>query len=426
MTEVSPNGRSEAREPTHWGFAEPGPLREKLTSLALGGGKVVTTGLLAEYEILGEPVEQPGDHSILVDSADAPVAVIEDVLSRVIRLADMTDQDAIDEGEGYADAAAFRVSHEEHWNESIEWVREGLGDPTFTITDDTLVVAERFRIVSLLDPAGHPMDPNVRPAYPPDRAAVDAFLAEHDADLVARRGELVDARQHPALLAEVDGELAGVLTWILSGTTLEVLTLHAVRQWAGAGTALLAAARRVAEASGARRLWLITTNDNVDALRFYQRRGWRLARVDAGAVDRSRRTIKPAIPEVGAHGIPLRDELELELWLDGAASDPPPALADELLALELALARRDEASIPGGYDAVLHADFAEIGASGRFWARAETLELLAASPPDDTLDITRFDVSPLGDGLVLVTYDVVRGGDSGSGRRFNQGTPADP
>ena len=99
---------------------------------------------------------------------------------------------------------------------------------------------------------------------------------------------------------------------------MEVLTLHAAQQWAGAGSALLAAARRVAEASGARRLWLITTNDNVDALRFYQRRGYRLARVDAGAVDRSRAALKPAIPEVGAHGIPLRDELELELLLDDA------------------------------------------------------------------------------------------------------------
>ena len=103
---------------------------------------------------------------------------------------------------------------------------------------------------------------------------------------------------------------------------MEVLTLHAARQWAGAGSALLAAARRVAEASGVRRVWLVTTNDNVDALRFYQRRGYRLSGVDAGAVDRSRAALKPAIPEVGAHGIPLRDEIELELLI-GDASGPP-------------------------------------------------------------------------------------------------------
>ena len=67
---------------------------------------------------------------------------------------------------------------------------------------------------------------------------------------------------------------------------------------------------------GCRRLWLITTNDNVNALRFYQRRGFRLAAVHPGAVDRARTTMKPEIPFVGDYGIPLRDELELEMQLE--------------------------------------------------------------------------------------------------------------
>ena len=352
-------------------------MRDKLTALAFGGGKVVTSDLLANYEIEGEAVEQPGDISILLDSGERPVAMIEDVRSIVIRLADMTDEDAIDEGEGYADAAAFRASHEDHWNLFIEEVREGLGDPGFTITDDTQIVVERFRIAAILDGDGSPIEPRVRPAYPPDRPAVDAFLAEHNADVVARRGELVDARRHPALIVEGDGTIEGVLTWVHDGRSMEVLTLHAARQWEGAGSALLAAARRVAEASGVRRLWLITTNDNIDALRFYQRRGYRLTGVDAGAVDRSRASLKPAIPEVGTHGIPLRDELELELLLgDTPTADGPP-----LLALELALAQRDEAAIPGGYEAVLAPDVLEIGSSGRLWTRAEILEALHAEPP---------------------------------------------
>ena len=57
----------------------------------------------------------------------------------------------------------------------------------------------------------------------------------------------------------------------------EILTLHATRQWAGAGSALVAAVRELAAGRGCRRLWVLTTNDNVDALRFYQRRGFRLA-----------------------------------------------------------------------------------------------------------------------------------------------------
>ena len=77
---------------------------------------------------------------------------------------------------------------------------------------------------------------------------------------------------------------------------MEILTLHAADPWQGAGTALIAAARTVAGAIGADRLWLITTNDNLDALRFYQRRGLRLVRLHAGAVDRSRAALKPSIP----------------------------------------------------------------------------------------------------------------------------------
>ena len=313
---------------------------------------------------------------------------------------------------------------------SIEEVREGLGDPTFTITDDTPIVVERFRIAAVVGTDGSPIEPRVRPAYPPDRPAVDAFLAEHNADVVARRGELVDARTLPALIVESGGVIGGVLTWTVDGTSMEVLTLHAAQQWAGIGSALLAAARRVAQASGVRRIWLITTNDNVDALRFYQRRGYRLARMDAGAVDRSRAALKPAIPEVGAHGVPLRDELVLELLLDDVAA---PSLADDvptLLALELALARRDEASIPGGYEAVLAPDFLEIGSSGRLWTRAEMLAALHAEPPNASISIEAFEIADLGPDLILASYDTLGITSDGEARsrppQLDLGSPGRP
>ena len=217
-------------------------MRDKLTALAFGGGKVVTSDLLANYEIEGEPVEQPGDISILLDSDERPVAMIEDVRSIVIRLADMTDEDAIDEGEGLCRRRPRSgVSHEDHWNAFIDEVRDGLGDPTFTITDDTPIVVERFRIAAVIGTDGSPIEPRVRPAYPPDRPAVDAFLAEHNADVVARRGELVDARTLPALIVESGGVIGGVLTWVLDGTSMEVLTLHAAQPVGG---------RRVSAAGG--------------------------------------------------------------------------------------------------------------------------------------------------------------------------------
>ncbi|MBK9123270.1 MAG: GNAT family N-acetyltransferase, partial [Chloroflexi bacterium] len=65
---------------------------------------------------------------------------------------------------------------------------------------------------------------------------------------------------------------------------------------------------------GIHRLWLITTNDNLDALRFYQKRGWHLVAVHRDALNESRR-LKPQIPIIGMDGIPLRDEIELEMTL---------------------------------------------------------------------------------------------------------------
>ena len=76
----------------------------------------------------------------------------------------------------------------------------------------------------------------------------------------------------------------------------------AAAQWGGAGTALVDAVRGVAARAGCRTLWVLTTNDNVDGLRFYQRRGFRLSALRPGAVDESRRTLKPQIPPVGFHG----------------------------------------------------------------------------------------------------------------------------
>ncbi len=134
-----------------WGFAQPGPLRDKLTALALAGTKTTTAGLLVEYQIEGEAIAVVGERQILIDSEDRPVAIVETVGIRVVRLADVDDQHAIDEGEGYANAHEFRVAHERYWNGHIDQIRAGLGDLSFQITDDTEVVLERFRIVEELD-----------------------------------------------------------------------------------------------------------------------------------------------------------------------------------------------------------------------------------------------------------------------------------
>jgi len=144
---------------------------------------------------------------------------------------------------------------------------------------------------------------------PGERDAVAPFLERNNALRAARLGRLEDSLAHPSFMAVEGGRVVGVVTYVVDGDACEVLTLHADPPRRGVGTALIEAV--VAE-TRCRRLWLITTNDNTDALRFYQRRGFRLAELHRGAVDRSRATLKPEIPEIGDHGIPIRDELVLE------------------------------------------------------------------------------------------------------------------
>jgi ribosomal protein S18 acetylase RimI-like enzyme len=156
----------------------------------------------------------------------------------------------------------------------------------------------------------------VREREPADEPVVAPFLEANHSARVARRGVVEHPLRHPALIAEgADGRLLGVLTYVIDGRACEILTLHAAERQGGVGSALIEAVRERATAAGCTRLWLITTNDNVDALRFYQRRGFRLTAVHAGAVDDARARLKPQIPAIGAYGIPLRDELELELLL---------------------------------------------------------------------------------------------------------------
>jgi uncharacterized protein YhfF len=126
-------------------FAFPGPLRDQLVAAILSGAKTSTSSLLAGYERANEPLPEVGQRSVVVDSAERRVAVIELTDVRVVRLADVELQHALDEGEGYESVAQWRAGHETFWH-SAE-LRAELSDPGFTVDDDTLVVIERFRLV---------------------------------------------------------------------------------------------------------------------------------------------------------------------------------------------------------------------------------------------------------------------------------------
>ncbi|HYX85227.1 MAG TPA: GNAT family N-acetyltransferase [Gaiellales bacterium] len=148
-----------------------------------------------------------------------------------------------------------------------------------------------------------------------DRAWVRGILRERwGAPVVVSRGVVHEPETLPGFVAEDDGEAVGLVTYRIAGRECEIVTIDALVEEHGVGTILLDAVTDAARAARCRRLWLITTNDNLRALRFYQRRGFFLVAVHRDAATRSRE-IKPTIPEVGEYGIPIRDELELELPL---------------------------------------------------------------------------------------------------------------
>ncbi|MBB1243050.1 ASCH domain-containing protein [Streptomyces durbertensis] len=129
-------------------FGFPGPLRDRLVAAVLSGAKTTTTSLAAGYRVAGEALPRPGDRSVLVDSADRPLAVLETVEVRVLPLGEVELRHAVDEGEGHTTLAAWRADHEEFWH-SAEF-RASLGDPEFTVDDRTEVVTERLRVLRRL------------------------------------------------------------------------------------------------------------------------------------------------------------------------------------------------------------------------------------------------------------------------------------
>ncbi len=155
---------------------------------------------------------------------------------------------------------------------------------------------------------------HIRAKLPADEVWVRAKLTERwGAALVASLSGLHDAALLDGLVAELDGKPAGLLTYRIESGDCEVVTLDAYEAGRGIGSVLLQAVADLARSRGCRRAWVLTTNDNLPALRFYQRSGWDLVRLHHGAVDEWHRTVKPSIAEHGLDGIPISHALELEL-----------------------------------------------------------------------------------------------------------------
>jgi ribosomal protein S18 acetylase RimI-like enzyme len=157
----------------------------------------------------------------------------------------------------------------------------------------------------------------VRSTNSSDTAFIREELTRHwGSTQIWSLGRAYQGETLPGFIAEIGGEPIGQITYAIlpGGYQCEVVTLSTRREGLGIGSMLLAAAVDAARAKECIRIFLTTTNDNVHAIGFYQREGWRLTALHKGNVDEARKRV-PQIPRVGPSGIAVRDEVELEMWL---------------------------------------------------------------------------------------------------------------
>jgi len=155
----------------------------------------------------------------------------------------------------------------------------------------------------------------MRPLTTEDSEWVRQFIIEHWGDtIVVAHGKVYHPHTLPGFVAILKGNRVGLLTYSLEDENCEIVTIDSTKPGIGIGMLLIKAATQAAREAGCKRIWLITTNDNLHALRFYQKRGFTLVSIYRNAVDAARQ-MKPRIPLIGDDQIPLHDEIELEMML---------------------------------------------------------------------------------------------------------------
>ena len=156
----------------------------------------------------------------------------------------------------------------------------------------------------------------IRPINPSDSPWILDLIEKRWGSIwVVTRGNIHEIKQLPGFIALNSSDRIGLLTYSISNGDIEIVTLDSLVENIGVGTALISQARSLAVHTACQRIWLITTNDNMPALRFYQKRGFHLVAIHQNAVAYSR-TLKPEIPLIGLAGIPICDEVELQMMLN--------------------------------------------------------------------------------------------------------------
>lgn len=149
-----------------------------------------------------------------------------------------------------------------------------------------------------------------------DREEVGRFVEHHwRSQRVMSRGQAFYPHKEQGFIERVDGHIVGLLTYRVASAAMEILTLNSTLEGKGIGSSLMLNAIESARRNHCDRIWLTTTNDNLRGIGFYQRLGYRMVEITLGAVDEARK-LKPEIPMTGERGIPIHDEIVMELTLE--------------------------------------------------------------------------------------------------------------
>ncbi len=147
-----------------------------------------------------------------------------------------------------------------------------------------------------------------------DREWAVKFLKKHwGSEKIISRGRVYYPSALSGFVAINGKRYLGLVTYLVKNKECQIMSLNSIVERKGVGTALVGRVKKTAKKLGCKRLWLTTTNDDINALRFYQRRGLVFKKIYPNAVIFARKKLKPEIPLIGDHGIPIRDEIEFEI-----------------------------------------------------------------------------------------------------------------
>lgn len=149
-----------------------------------------------------------------------------------------------------------------------------------------------------------------------ERTLSTKFISENwGSSLSVSQGKIYDTRLLPGFICIDNKNVIGLVTYHIENRECEIVTLDSKVPDKGLGTALINMVLEKARNNNCSRVWLITTNDNINAMRFYQKRGFEWVGFYKNAIYESRQ-LKPEIPKYGNDNIPIKHEIEFEIKLN--------------------------------------------------------------------------------------------------------------